>query len=78
MNNIYIPEKSNIYIYIYISYKPNAELRNLNTDFTLNNSLFGSVKLTNNTDLDKYKYSGDSIGFVSRSEFVFTDWSMGK
>ena len=48
------------------------------TDFTLNNCLFGSVKLTKNTGLDKYKYSGKSIGFDSRSEVLFTDGSFGK
>ena len=40
--------------------------------------LIGSVKLTKNADLDKYKYSGYGIGFESRSEFSFTDGSMGK
>ena len=49
-----------------------------NIDFTLNNCLSGSVKLTENTDPDKYKYSGYGIGFDSRSEFLFTDGSMGK
>ena len=34
--------------------------------------LFGSVKLTKNTDLDKYKYIGYGIGFDSPSEFLFT------
>ena len=49
-------------------------LRNLNTDFTLTNCLFGSVKLTKNADSDKYRYdSGYGIGFDSRSEFLFTD-----
>ena len=38
-------------------------------DFTLGNCLFGSVKLTKNTDLDKYKYSSYDIGFYSGSEF---------
>ena len=33
-------------------------LRDLNTDFKLNNYLFGSVELTKNADSDKYKYSG--------------------
>ena len=50
----------------------------LKTDFTLCNCLFGSVKLTNNTNLDKYKYTGYSIGFYSRSEFLFTIVSYGK
>ena len=30
---------------------------NLNTDFTLTNCIFGSVKLTKNADLHKYKYT---------------------
>ena len=34
--------------------------------------------LTKNADLDKYKYSGYSVGFNSRSEFLFTDGSFGK
>ena len=37
-----------------------------------------SVKLTKNADPDKYKYSGYSIGFDSRSEFSFTDRGMRK
>ena len=53
-NNISIPEKV---INLYISYTISPWLRYLNTDFTLNNCLFGSVKLTNNADPDKYKYS---------------------
>ena len=44
----------------------------------LGNCLFGSVKLTKNADPDKYKYSGCSIGFDSRSQFSFTDGRMGK
>ena len=41
----------------------------------LGNCLFGSVKLTKNTDPDKYKYTGYGIGCDSRSEFLFTDGS---
>ena len=62
-NNIYIPKKV---INTYIPYTLNPWLRNLNTDFTSNNFLFGSVKLTKNTDPGKYKYSGCSIGFDFR------------
>ena len=54
-NNISIPKKV---IHLYISYTPTPWLRNLNTDFTLNNCLLGSAKLTKNVDSDKYKYSG--------------------
>ena len=75
INNIYIPKKV---INIYISDTLNPWLGNLNTDFTLNNCLFGSVKLTKNADPDKYKCSSYSIGFESHSELSFTDRSMGE
>ena len=74
-NNISIPKKV---INLYISYTSCSQLRNLNTDFILGNCLFGTVKLTKNTELDKYKYTGYGIGFDSRSEFLFTDGSYGK
>ena len=35
----------------------------MNKDFTLSNCLFGSAKLTRNSDLDKYKYTSYGIGF---------------
>ena len=50
----------------------------LRTDFTLGNCLFGSVKLTNNVDLDKYIYTVYGVGFDSRSEFLLPDGSMGE
>ena len=74
-NNISIPKKV---INLYISYVLNTWLKNLNTDFTLNNCLFGSVKLIKNAEPDKYKYGGYCIGFDSHSEFSFTDGSIGK
>ena len=74
-NNISIPKKL---INLYISYILSPQLINLKTDFTLGNCLFGSVKLTNNADLDKYKYTSYGIGFDSRSEFLFTDESYGE
>ena len=49
-NNISIPKKV---INLYISYTLGRQIRNLNTDFTLVNCLFGSIKLTKNADLDK-------------------------
>ena len=65
-------------INLYISYTLDYQLRTLNTDFTLGNCLFGSVKLTKNADLDKHKYAGYGIRFDSRSEFLFTDGNYGK
>ena len=47
--------------------------RDLNTDFTLKNCLFGSLKLTKNADSDKYSYSGYGIGFDSCSYFSLSD-----
>ena len=55
-----------------------SDLKILNTDFTLGIFLFGSVKLTKNADLDKYKDSGCDIGFDCRSEFSLPDGTMGR
>ena len=74
INDIYVPKKQQIYIYI--SCVKNPWLRNLNTDFTLGSCLFGSVKLTKNADPDKYKFRCYDIGFDTRSEFPFTDESI--
>ena len=52
--------------------------QDLSTDFTLNNYLFGSVKLTKNVDPDKYKYSGYGTGFDSRSLFSLPNFDWGK
>ena len=63
---------------LYICYTLNQWSRDLNTDLTLGNCLFGSLKLTKNPDPDKYKYSGYIIGFDSRSQFSWTYGSMGR
>ena len=51
--------------------KSDACGRNLNTTFTLRDSLFGAVKLTKTDDPDKYSYSECGIGFDWRSLFSF-------
>ena len=51
---------------LYISYNRDEWSKDLNTDFTLDNCVFGAVELTKNADLDKYEYSGYDIGFDSR------------
>ena len=63
---------------LYICYELDRWSKDLDTDFTLANWLFGSVKLTKNADPDKYKYSGYGIGFDSRSEFSLPDGNYGK
>ena len=75
MNNISIPKKV---INLYTSYTLYPWSRYLNTDFTLDNCLFGYVKLTKNADPDRYKFSGYGIRFDSRSEFSLSDGSVGK
>ena len=52
INNISISKRV---IHLYISYTLSPWLRNLNTDFTSKNCLFGSVELTKNADPDKHK-----------------------
>ena len=46
--------------------------------FTLENCLFGAVKLTGNADTDKYKYSEYGIGFDSRGSFTHLSGGYGK
>ena len=58
---------------LYILYKLDAWSKDLNTNFTLGNWLFGAKKVTKNTDLDKCKYSGYGIeSFIHIYEFVIT------
>ena len=54
---------------IYIIYELSLNLKNF--DFALKNCLFGAVKLTKKTDIDKYKYSGYGIRFDSSVKFLF-------
>ena len=63
---------------LYMSYTLDPWSRDSNTDFTLNNCLFGSVELTKNADRYKNRQSSYGIGFDSRSEFSVTDGSVGK
>ena len=53
-------------------------LWDLDSDFTLKNSLFGGVKLVKNADSDKYVYSGYGIVFYTRIEVSFPDSNVGK
>ena len=55
---------------LYISYEWS---RNLNTNFTLGNFLFGALKFNKIADPDKYGYSGCGIGFDPRSQFLWLD-----
>ena len=62
---------------VYIVYEIN---KNINiSDFpTLENCLFGAVKLTKNADFDKYVYSGYGIGFGRHGRFSFPGTGLGR
>ena len=50
----------------------------INSGVTLQNCLFGAVKLTINADTDKYKYSGYGTRFGSRGSFTHPSREFGK
>ena len=72
------PFTPNNVVNLFIFYELDIWSRDLNTDFTLKDCLFGAVKLTKNAGPDKYKCSSYSIGFDSRLEFLLSHGSMGK
>ena len=47
---------------IYIFYEIDRKV-NISSYRTLENCLFGAVKLTKHFDIDQYKYSGYGVGF---------------
>ena len=63
---------------VYIVYEINLWNYVDRSDPTLRNSLFGAVKLVKNADIDKYKYSGYSIGFIMKGAFSFLTGGFGK
>ena len=69
LKNDEFKDKLDKIINIYIVYDLETNL-NYNPDFTLENCLFGAVKITKTTDVDKYKYSGYGIGFDGRGVFT--------
>ena len=63
---------------LYITWKLDTWSKDLSTNFTLGNYLFGVVKVTKNADPDKCKYSGFGIGFDSCPQFSRIDESNQK
>ena len=61
----------------FIVYELNTWSKNLNVDFTLQDCLFGAVKLTTNADADKYFYSGYGVGFDSCLLFLLINFDWG-
>ena len=63
---------------LFIVYELDTWSRDLSTDVTLKDCLFGAVKLTKNADTDKYKYSSYGRGFNLQSAFSLLEGSIGK
>ena len=61
-----------------IVYKLDTWSRDLNTDFTLGDCLFGAVELTKNAGPDKYKYSGYGIRFDARLQLSLPNGEWGE
>ena len=58
-------------INIYIVYK--LQKRTKDSDMTLENSLFGAIKITKDVNTSHYRYSGYGISLDSGSSFSFGD-----
>ena len=54
---------------IYIAYKLDP-ITSRDTDFTIQNALFGAMQITKNTDTSKYNYKGYGICFDESEEFT--------
>ena len=68
---------SNI-VNLFIVYELGKRLQNLNVKFSLKDYSFGDIKLTKNSNPNKYSYLGYGIGFDSRSLFSFRNFNWGK
>ena len=61
---------------IYLVYEISSTFTN-QSNFVPKNSLFGTVKLTKNSDISKYKYSGYGICFDSKGSVLHADGTYG-
>ena len=68
LDNVFLLHKN--IVHLYITYKLDIWSGNLNTDFLISNYVCGAVKLTKNSDPDKYGYGGYGTGFNTRSHFL--------
>ena len=63
---------SNTVINIYIVYKLTPISSTRNIDYTIQNALFGAMKITKNTDSSKNNYKGYGLCFDEGGEFGHT------
>ena len=71
-NNIIIPNKNKNVVNIYVVYKLDPISSTRNTDYTIQNALFGAMKITKNTDYSKNNYTGYGLCFDEGDEFGHT------
>ena len=70
-NNVVIPNNNNV-INIYAVCKLDPISSTRNTDYTIQNALFGAMKITKNTDSSKNNYTGYGLCFDEGGEFGHT------
>ena len=63
---------NSVVINIYIVYRLNPIFSTRNTDYTIQNALFGAMKITKNTDYSKNNYIGYGLCFDERGTFTHT------
>ena len=71
------PNNNNV-INVYIVYKLDPVSNTRDDTFTVQNALFGGIKLTKNTDTSKYKYEGYGICFDEGGVFSVGNITDGK
>ena len=67
-NDVIVTNNNNV-INIYIVYKLDPISSTRNTDYTIENALFGAMKITKNTDSSKNNYIGYGLCFDEGGEF---------
>ena len=71
-DNIIIPNNNKNVINIYVVYKLDPISSTRNTDYTIQNALFGAMKITKNADYSKNNYTGYVLCFDEGGEFGHT------
>ena len=76
-NKVLHPNNNNV-VNIYIVYKLDTINNARNTDYSIQNALFGAVKITKNDDISKNKYEGYGICFDEGVTFTKGNITNGK
>ena len=76
-NKVLHPNNNKV-VNIYIVYELDPISSTRNTDYTIQNALFGAIKIIKNTDSSKNKYQGYGISFDSGNDFTYGNNTDGK